>query len=751
MRSNTLYYPNNILLNVLFNDYNKSNLSSNFIQLDENQPYIPYSGCVFEHILRSDDLNNQEKLFYLLADSLSLISSKKGTEERSVALSSSSWAAKLNCSKSEIFCMQKSLEKKGYFIIVRERNRLGKNKRNVIIPTLPDEIFEQLKKHPDRFNANIPDYQITPFTKRLYLDQTKLFIRVNYQLLSVISAEQLIGMFGKVTWLYVYLVKYKHSIKSYRVIEDDDGSITISYNELQNILGCSKAVLSKTINQLVTLGFLTKQRFHVKNDDQDDNLHDKSLWNINLCLPAHYYQKMNDQKPRSNAASTINTSISDPYVAKFSQLLNKDLILNNKNIDILDGDTKFSKNLSDKSSLSEFYKNSFEEDFLENENSNQQVNTDITTNDCWSENINKVEEGGRVEEFEEINIPSKSAINEPKLTKPIKLNAADKLIKNAKTNKLEEANKTVEEAKSGKSLELFHPLTKEQVDRLNHLSNREFSINFANQLLLKLHARDSNKRFLSKNHMLSYMSKAFRYELHQTMLVNHETFRFASHNPIIQDSRAREKYLAEVEYSVDTSYYSQLRRKIASIFESNTAYRLLTEGKFDYEKADEELLTDPTFRIGLPAQLILTERQQESLGKAIYTVYGFTEVIYEKISPDKFIKKNYKKNIKDSNLTASKKSDQKNSQVVEDLERDRDTAWYKIRQQLKADLGEFIDKTWLSKLTAEEDLKSKTLNLYAPSNFIRDWVTNNYRHRIRQICQAETDFLLDEIATIKLS
>ncbi|WP_342271959.1 DnaA N-terminal domain-containing protein [Candidatus Tisiphia endosymbiont of Parasteatoda lunata] len=134
-----------------------------------------------------------------------------------------------------------------------------------------------------------------------------------------------------------------------------------------------------------------------------------------------------------------------------------------------------------------------------------------------------------------------------------------------------------------KSLKSFYPLSKEQVDKLNQLSSREFSNNFANQLLLKLYIRDPNKTFASTNHMIAYMSKAFRYEKHQAPMVNHETFRFTANvsDPELE-MQQKEKYLTEVEYSIDTSYSSQLRKKIAGMFETKLAYQILTEGKFDY-------------------------------------------------------------------------------------------------------------------------------------------------------------------------
>ena len=131
MRTNTFYNVTNDHTQGFVT--HNSNLCTNssekqFEELNKTKSYIPYSGCVLEHILHSLDLTNNEKLFYLISDSLSLINGKNATKKRSVALPATKWAEKLNCSKNEIFTMQKSLEAKGYFIVVRDKNNSVKIK-----------------------------------------------------------------------------------------------------------------------------------------------------------------------------------------------------------------------------------------------------------------------------------------------------------------------------------------------------------------------------------------------------------------------------------------------------------------------------------------------------------------------------------------------------------------------------------------------------------------------------------------------
>ena len=110
---------------------------------NQSQSYIPITGCVLSHILSSLTLSSLEKMYYILADSLSYINSSKG-RNRSVSLPATNWAARLSYSKSEIFTLQKSLEDKGYFIIFRDKNDKGQNNRNTITTTIILFIFIDL-------------------------------------------------------------------------------------------------------------------------------------------------------------------------------------------------------------------------------------------------------------------------------------------------------------------------------------------------------------------------------------------------------------------------------------------------------------------------------------------------------------------------------------------------------------------------------------------------------------------------------
>ena len=101
-------------------------------------------------IITADNLTYMERLYYFLADLYSSLNeSLNGVRE--TEKSGLEWAKLLDCSEEWVFKMQKSLENKGYFSIIREKDEDNQNEKNIIIPTLPDNVFDELAKTPNRF------------------------------------------------------------------------------------------------------------------------------------------------------------------------------------------------------------------------------------------------------------------------------------------------------------------------------------------------------------------------------------------------------------------------------------------------------------------------------------------------------------------------------------------------------------------------------------------------------------------------
>ena len=298
-----------------FNDQTNLNLTT-LPSITETKSYTPITGCVLEHVITTTNLTSCEKLYYLLADSLALISKNKGYS-RYCALPSADWADRLGCSRSLVFTMQRSLVKKGYFIINKDFDEIGRNERNLITPTLPTSVFNHLnEKYPNRLGDHAP-YNPLSECKRAYFDRTKLFIKLNYDLLKIVTTNEYLNPKGKIIWLSFYTRCYKNymiqnregfDVNKYSYNDDSSFSFVSSYRELADMYSCNTKYLSKSIRALEELGFIKTQNFYIRkrygdNDDYDCRVQerqDQSLWKITLSLPKDCITELEKVKDRSN-------------------------------------------------------------------------------------------------------------------------------------------------------------------------------------------------------------------------------------------------------------------------------------------------------------------------------------------------------------------------------------------------------------------------------------------------------------------
>jgi hypothetical protein len=260
-----------------------------------------------------------------------------------------------------------------------------------------------------------------------------------------------------------------------------------------------------------------------------------------------------------------------------------------------------------------------------------------------------------------------------------------------------------------KKLEEFHPLTDEDAWLLQLDSGREFNLGFINKLLLKLAEQYPDHKFPSKKAVLNYMTKALTYELRDACKVNNEGFRFKQDS----DSKAREEYLQKVEYSRDTDQTSQLRRKIAAVFEPEVAYKLLTSCSFNDPQGD-------CYKLPLFQDIVISESLQEALLQEARSVYG-NSLNYLEIVPQFMASK--------SKFASKKKAGSEPSDNYEHLRGlDNKSVWYRIRKYLVDVCGAATDKSWFSKLeVVDEDQVTKKLLLKPQSAFFGSWITQNYQ------------------------
>lgn len=541
-------------------------------KINNFKSYIPIAGCLVEHIIYSSDLYPLEKLNYLLADALSLISHNNG-KKRTIALAGNQWAKKLNCSKSTVFSSQKSLVEKGYFNIIKDKNEKGQNERNIIIPTIPDNIFEILKHSDNRTKDLIAEYDHKVESKIGFLSRTKLFIKLNYYLLKTITCETSLNPLQKIIWLDFYIKCYKryHNTKG----QGEDCFFTASYQELSNMYSCNKSTLSKSLNALEKAGFIKREHFFIKHTQNINARRDNSLWKFTISLP----ETLNPEV--MNIQDFFNISFIDPDNAKSGVQLNKNP-LSVKDIDNIDTNCQ---NSSEKSkNLSEFYNN------------------------------NIIRERRELEPT--IVYRGQEAVNE---TSKIITQKKEPLI--AKSLKdyypLSKTQVDILQVKSGRGFSTN--FTNELLLKMSRkYPNRQFASE--NQMLVYM----GTALKYEKHQETNVNHETFRF------IKGNEEARKEN-----EKEREIEKYLTKEENNILTDKHSQLRRKILGQFGRELAYELLRKGKFTFVDEAEELneeiseINNSLFKIRLPKSIKLTERQRETLHEQIVSVYGEVDIKYD--------------------------------------------------------------------------------------------------------------------------
>ncbi len=562
-------------LSVDFNQYNKSYFTD-FPSLIKNKSYIAISGCVLDHIITNQELSNNEKLYYIVADSLAMINANSGNQ-RSIALPSHKWSDRLDCTRSQIFSMQKSLEQKGFFIIHKDKNNIGQNKRNIIIPTLPKGIFDNLCQNSEnRVGGRVGEsVEYDPDTEymRSYLDRTKLFIKINYDLLSGIIAHNCLSSFQKIIWLDFYIKSYKRHVFSrydnYNtdIINDFKNNLDFSFInsqlELSNRYSCTKKHISKSINILKDLGFIKIEHFYTKHKTQNQNndRQDKSLYKVIVSLPLDFWFRLENVKNRSNIQiNNLNEEDSEINRGGSSYIINDnniDLTENNFipqnqtiKFDIINRETIKNKiNYVDLSLCKESYKSKY------------------------IENVKELRDGGVFSD------PHFSKIR-PLLNKDLKLNIKIldlDLIKKSKILKIKNKENLFEKKaakfdknKDFKKLTEYLPLANSDLVLLKEQSG--YSIDFIEKLSNNIATKYPERSFYSKKGVIKYLSIVLNYEKRNRYAVSQGKFRFCESDEHKTKFRSTslddfmpfdEDILKEISRRIDFKYSDHFINKLA--------------------------------------------------------------------------------------------------------------------------------------------------------------------------------------------
>ena len=552
-------------------------------------------------------------------------------------------------------------------------------------------------------------------------------------------------------------------------------TIVSSYQELQTDLKLHRNSLAKALKTLEKANLVNRTQIVIKSNDDYNSRADKSLWRISLINASSitnestiHAQKepigYDEQEKRfdkiQSVISTTNILINtydqknvvdknkalkpfvkkrctkyDPHCTDSGQLYIKDFIVNNsiiKNIDYIDVSCKNLETLAIGNPPN-----------IYTSPCSETLETLSTTKNTV---VNHKEE---FLEEEQSSSSSKFYENSSFLDVSCR-------IKGRNISKQREIQKK-EQKEEWKELRKFYPLSEKDINLLNSKANREFSNNFVNQLLLKLYIKYPEKRFKNRFTFLSYMAQILSNEKHQGPLVNHTSFRFGCNiNEEERNLLEQEKYLNQIEDSLDTSKEIQVRKKIAGRFSTDIAYKILTQVQFRTNHGNSVV----TALVPNHLAAILRERQKEALNDQLEAVYGINGYYVQEVKQEEKIedvktegvgsakggRERGKSKVVSTGILEKQYSKIKepdiitNSKNIGSLESSKESeittenpVWHQIRKGLREELGDAIDEVWFSKAVAAHCNDTKTLTLTMPTRFMSDWIRNNYSHVIRRV------------------
>jgi hypothetical protein len=262
----------------------------------------------------------------------------------------------------------------------------------------------------------------------------------------------------------------------------------------------------------------------------------------------------------------------------------------------------------------------------------------------------------------------------------------------------------------------FYPLSKSDADYLQTKSGRKFSLNAMNEILLDMSKRVKDRWFKSKKGFLSYMSIVFKHEMRDAGKINNEGFKIRANRTTEEITiQKQEEFLSQIEYSLQVSQEWHLRKKLCAVLEREKAYNLLSSYKHCH-------LEGNIFEIHLTKHVELTRLDRDIIlnqVKATHESINLATGKYVSVSSLKII-------------APAPSTDTRSTQEIGQGAVLPAGIWGKIRQALidyhnyYGKSGEAIDRSWFSKLEAVVDEQKKTVKLKAPTEFIKDWIRNNY-------------------------
>ncbi|MFP3011730.1 MAG: hypothetical protein ACEY3D_01705, partial [Rickettsia sp.] len=423
--------------------------------------------------------------------------------------------------RATILRMTAKLESLGLLKVFRRKRSNGMDKANKLVPVLPDRLYERMKDLP--VNLKVSDSSKLDHESNLeHILRTKLFVPIELEFMKSLFKNNLPSKY-KLFFLNCIMSTYRnfrHNSNS-RADKDTNSRFYDSHGNLVDLL-TNKLSFSATSSELMKKNniskrtlfnifkyikqqgdsfFLKVEHKYTQSDDIDSNRYDKSIFVISinpLVFPiSHICQSKEKEISNINQDETqgTNTSIfldnykgfregvqkKQPSSAKKAALNNKEERIKNKDIDYIDAICENSSISCSSSTLTS--EQHYKEEFLEDKqslSSSKFYNNSSFLNDSFADFTDSQQQNSKV----------------LGLTQPCSNTTS------------EIATRVIKDISEYKELRYFYPLSEEEASMLNFKANREFSINFTNQLLLKLYIKDPEKRFKNKFTFSSYMIKA---------------------------------------------------------------------------------------------------------------------------------------------------------------------------------------------------------------------------------------------------
>ena len=534
--------------------------------------------------------------------------------------------------------------------------------------------------------------------------------------------------------------------------------IYLAYKELAKTHGCSSETIRRKLVKLENLGLI--QRSYKHKETVTTKSYNQLIIYVWKQTP-YFYNKHGIEQ---SEALTLKPQTNHEYITEkynidyHSQVKEIKAIANDRGIH-KEEDTKeliepFNK-LKDRSRAN-FVKNSFGSFFSEKNSGVETKNEDYEI----KEKENRVVWNSQENQESKENLKSANKISpEQSPAKP----------QNKNTEKPKETIATSTPNTNGflGSGKYLHEVLDHLTDEMCSLIRTKCGKDFTNKAIREIAKSVSRSKkgakafFYHIKGFIAYLAKILIYEKRDPVKISGTNYYItANQTDSEKEMREQERYLTDIEYSLQVSPEWHLKKKLAATLQRSKAYNILTSWK-NLEITKEGIaklsFTKPIFLTEIDKKVILSQIKatHERVGGASCNSAENDEIAdaafvdsLEIAMPEGSKAENFNQEIQGSQGIYNQTVPHTRTEEPPK----REGVWGKIRETFASYLpqGDAIDKSWTAKLEAKIDESSNTIHLQAPSVFIRDWIESNYKTYIEK-ASLENGFELRglEISKIK--